>query len=92
MRNKPPKSPDIQRLASSSSMLKSNPAFKAALEAVRGTYTQAMINSDPNDAGKREHFHRCIHSLTDIESALTAFIQSGTLEQLTITKQEKAKK
>lgn len=88
MKNKP----DIQRLASSSGMLQSNPAFKAAVEAVRGAYTQAMINSNPDEAGKREHFHRCIHSLTDIESALTAFVQSGTLEQLTITKQAKAKK
>ena len=86
------KKPDIQRLAGAATMLQTNIAFKEAMTAVRGAYTQAMINSSPDDAAKREHFHRCIHSLTDIESALTAFIQSGTLEQLTITKQEKAKK
>jgi hypothetical protein len=89
---KPPKAPNIERLALAASLLQNNPAFKEAMSAVRGTYTQAMINSDPNDAARREHFHRCIHSLTDIESALTAFIQSGTLEKLTATKQQKAKK
>jgi len=92
MRQKPPKSPNIERMANAASLLKNNPAFKEAMAVVRGAYTQEMINSAPDDAAKREHFHRCIHSLTDIESALTAFIQSGTLEKLTATKQEKAKK
>lgn len=92
MKNKPPPSPNIQKLASAATMLQSNPSFKEAMRVVRGAYTEAMINSEPSDAAKREHFHRCIHSLTDIDSALTAFIQSGTLEQITISKQEKAKK
>ncbi len=74
------------------SLLQNNMAFKEAMTAVRGAYTQAMINTSPTETAQREHFHRCIHSLTDIESALTAFIQSGTLEKLTATKQEKAKK
>lgn len=87
---KPPKAPDIERMALAASLLQNNPAFKGAINAVRGAYTQEMINSAPDDAAKREHFHRCIHSLTDIESALTAFIQSGTLEKLTATKQKKA--
>lgn len=89
---KPPKAPNIERLAMAASLLQNNAAFREAVNAVRGAYTQAMIGSDPNDAATREHFHRCIHSLTDIETALTAFIQSGKLEQLTLKKQEKAKK
>lgn len=92
MRQKPPKTPNIERRAMAASLLQNNPAFREAVTAVRGAYTESMINSDPNDAARREHFHRCIHSLTDVESVLTAFIQSGNLEQLMLKKQEKAKK
>lgn len=91
-RAKPPKEKGIERLALNASHLLNNPSFKAAVDAVRGAYTQEMINSSPDDADKREHFHRCIHAMTDIETALTAFIQSGNIEKSMLLKQEKAKK
>lgn len=91
-RPKPTKEIGIERLAMNASSLLNNPSFKAAVDAVRGAYTQEMINSAPDDASKREHFHRCIHAITDIETALTAFIQSGKIEKSMLMKQEKAKK
>lgn len=91
-RVKPPKAAGIERLAMNAGHLLNNPSFKEAVEAVRGAYTQEMVNSNPDDVSKREHFHRCIHAITDIETALTAFIQSGKIEKSMLLKQEKAKK
>lgn len=91
-RVKPVPQIDIERRAMHSEHLLGNPSFKAALQAVRGAYTEEMINSNPDDAAKREHLHRCIHAIADVESALTAFIQSGKIEKTMLIKQEKAKK
>ena len=92
MTTTPPTKPDKQRLAGNAARLLSDPAFKAAMEAVKGTYVQSMINTAPDEHHQREHLHRCIHALSDIETALTAFVQTGTVEKSMAIKQQKAKK
>jgi len=81
-----------QQLAMRAEQLTGNPAFKAAMEAVRGCYTEAMINTKPDESAQREHLHRCIHALTDVQTALTAFIETGKIEKRMAVKKEKAKK
>lgn len=84
--------PDVQMLAHQATLLTENRAFKEAMSAVRGTYTKAMIETEPDDAKTRDHFHRCIHALNDVESALTAFINTGKIDLAMKVKQERAKK
>lgn len=89
-----PKKPklNLKQLATQAGELMQNPAFQAAMAAVRETYTAEMVNTRPEDVAKREHFHKCIHAAADIEAALTAFIEHGKMQALMNRKKEKAKK
>lgn len=91
-KQKPPRPPNVEMLAMNASNLLGNQAFKEAMKVVRTAYTEEMVNSRPEDTSKREHLHKCIHALSDLETALTAFIQSGKLEMSMALKQQKAKK
>jgi hypothetical protein len=81
-----------QQMSMQAQQVVGNPAYIAAVAAVRGFYTESMINTKPDEAAQREHLHRCIHALSDVQTALTAFIESGKIEKQMAVKKEKAKK
>jgi hypothetical protein len=79
-------------MAMSANGLINNPAYKAAISAVKAYYTEQMIDTKPEESATREHLHKCIHALADIHAALTAFVERGKLEKSMAIKREKAKK
>jgi hypothetical protein len=83
---------DNQQMGLQASQVIENPAFKEATKAVRSFYTEQMVNTKPEESEIRDHLHRCIHALTDVETALTAFIQSGKIEKQMAVKKERSKK
>lgn len=91
MTTKPPKI-DAEQMGMNASQILNNAAFKAAMAGVKDYYTEAMINTKPNEADVREHLHKCIHALEDMRAALTAFLERGKLEKTMAIKREKAKK
>ena len=76
------------RAAQAESLL-NNPAFKEALQIVRQAYIERMISTTHEDADGRDHMHKCILALQDLQATLTAFVTSGTIDK--VTREKKAK-
>ncbi len=92
MTTTPENKPDEQARGARAQSLLDNPVFKEAMAAVKGTYTKAMIETDPDNSKDRDHFHRCIRAMDDVEAALTIFVRDGKIDSAMKVKQERAKK
>ena len=82
---------EVQQRGDQASQILNNPAFREAMSVVKATYIDAMLATELHETEKRTAFHIAIRSLTDIETALTIFLETGKLDKLQTVKKEKAK-
>lgn len=80
-----------ERRAQQAQQILTNPLFKEAFAILEAHYKDKMLQTKPADIEAREHLYRSCLVLSDVKSALTAYIEQGKIEKSNAAKREKAR-
>jgi hypothetical protein len=73
---------DATQRAAHANQILENPVFKEAFVMLKNAYTDRLISTKPEDLPTREHMHKSILVLSDVQAALTACVKQGKLENV----------
>lgn len=86
------KAEQAKREAAEAQAVLDNPAYQKAIRIVEEAYTKQILDSDYEEAGKRERAYHLIHAIRDLERVLNGVILNGQLSRNTVNNQLAGKK